>query len=234
MLDAHPLLRSMDEQPFLQNAIDRMESFGVRYPDQLGALTPPQLEQARGHYWSLVAAKVRLQPGQRLVDKNPLNLLRLPAIRRLFPRAHVILAIRHPCDVVLSCYMQHFRAPDFALLCRDLPTLARGYRRAFDFWYGQAQLLRPACLELRYESFVADFAAQARAVAEFLGLPWDEAMLDPGRHARARGFISTPSYSQVVQPVNTGAVDRWRRYAAYFGEALAELEPYLRRWNYAA
>ena len=37
--------------------------------------------------------------------------------------------MRHPFDVLLSCYMQHFRAPDFALLCSDLPTLAGGYRR---------------------------------------------------------------------------------------------------------
>ena len=66
----------------------------------------------------------------------------LPIIRRLFPNAPIILAIRHPCDTVLSCFLQHFRS-DLALLGRDLPALARSYSRAFGFWYSQWSLLRP-------------------------------------------------------------------------------------------
>ena len=139
MLDAHPALVTMDEQPFLQQAIDQIADLGIDYPAALARLTTTQLAQVRTHYWSLTRRKVQLAPGQRLIDKNPLNLLRLPAIRRLFPNAQILLAIRHPCDVVLSCFMQHFRSPEFALLCRDLPTLARGYVRSFDFWYEQCR-----------------------------------------------------------------------------------------------
>ena len=232
-LDAHPQLRSMDEQPFLQNALDDLIGECARYPDQMRQLAPAQLDSVRSRYWERVAGKVQLAPGQRLVDKNPLNLLRLPALRRLFPNAHVILAIRHPCDVLLSCFMQHFRAPDFALLCRDLPTLALGYRRAFDFWYQQRALLRPDARELRYEQFVADFANQMRSVVDFLQLPWHDAVLAPGNQAQQKRFISTPSYSQVVQPVTDRAVGRWRRYERFFGEAVQTIAPYLARWDYA-
>ena len=122
-LDAHPGLRTMDEQPFIQSALEQLTGPGVQYPERLAALTHEQLDRARQHYWSLVASRVRLEPGQRLLDKNPLNILRLPAIRRLFPNSPIVLAIRHPCDVMLSCYMQHFRA-EFGWLCRDLETLA--------------------------------------------------------------------------------------------------------------
>lgn len=232
MLDAHPRLVTMDEQPFLQYAIDRIMEHGVDYPAKLGRLTPEQLADAREHYWSLTRRKATLGPGQRLIDKNPLNLLRLPAIRRLFPRARILLAIRHPCDVILSCFMQHFRAPEFAVLCRDLPTLAKGFHRSFDFWYQQATLLNPAVLEVRYEDFVADFEAQARAITAFVGLEWDAAQAKPAEHARARGYISTPSYAQVIEPVNRRAVGRWRPYAPYFGEALEILAPWLDRWDY--
>ena len=128
--------------------------------------------------------------------------------------------------------MQHFRAPEFALLCRDLPTLARGYRRSFDFWYAQLALLRPVVREVRYESFVTDVEAQAREITAFLGLAWSEALLAPGAHARAKGFISTPSYAQVIEPVHGRAVGRWKLYAQYFEEALIVLRPYLDRWNY--
>lgn len=231
-LDAHPLLQSMDEQPFLQNTIDLIMDQKIVYPEALGRMSPQQLEDMRHAYWQLTRQKVQLGAGQRLIDKNPLNLLRLPAIRRLFPDAPVLLAIRHPCDVVLSCFMQHFTAPEFAVLCRDLSTLAHGFKQAFDFWYQEAALLSPKVREIRYETFVADFDAQVRELSAFLELPFDAAMLAPAEHARRRGFIATPSYSQVVQPVNRSSIDRWRRYEAHFAAVLPILQPYLQRWNY--
>jgi len=133
----------------------------------------------------------------------------------------------------LSCFMQHFRTPDFALLCADLQTLALGYRRTFDFWYGQAELLAPHVLELRYESFTADFAAEVRRVLEFLELPWDNAVLRPQQNAREKRFISTPSYSQVIEPVHRKAVDRWRAYEAHLAPIQPALAPYLERWGYS-
>jgi hypothetical protein len=199
----------------------------------MAALTVEQIDAARQHYWSLVATRVQLEPGQRLLDKNPLNILRLPAIRRLFPHSPIVLAIRHPCDVILSCYMQHFRA-EFAWLCRDLDTLALAYRRSFDFWYEQSALLGPTVLEIRYERFVASFEQHVRELAQFLQLPWHDAMLAPGQHALDRGFISTPSYSQVVEPVHSRSVNRWRHYARHFAPILPQVRPYLERWSYDA
>lgn len=232
-LDAHPQLKSMDEQPIVQAALDDMVALGVRYPEQLGKLTTEQLTAIRAHYFERSATKVKFEPGQRIVDKNPLNMLRLPAIKRLFPNAPIILAVRHPCDVVLSCFMQHFRAPHFVMLCSDLPTLADGYRRSFDFWYRQSAMLSPKVLEVRYESFVADFEPSVREIAEFLRLPWHDGMLAPAEHARAKGYISTPSYSQVVQPVNQKAVGRWRAYERHLAPVIPQLQTYLQRWDYS-
>jgi tetratricopeptide (TPR) repeat protein len=232
VLDAHPRLRSMDEQPYLQNAIEKLSVDGAHYPERMAPLTPAQLQEARDYYWSLVRQRVMLAPGEQLIDKNPLNILRLPAITRMFPNARVLLAVRHPCDVLLSCFMQHFRT-EFAWHCRDVPTLALAYRRSFDFWYEQAALLRPSVLEVRYESFVANFEGEVREVARFLDLPWTDAMLEPGEHARRKGFISTPSYSQVVQPVHLKSIDRWRAYERHLLPAVPELQGYLERWGYA-
>jgi hypothetical protein len=72
-----------------------------------------------------------------------------------------------------------------------------------------------------------------REMAEFLQLPWHDGMLAPAEHARAKGFISTPSYSQVVQPVNQKAVGRWRSYERHLAPILPQLQPYLQRWGYA-
>jgi tetratricopeptide (TPR) repeat protein len=232
-LDAHPQLKSMDEQRFVQDALDELSAAGAQYPQRLRDVSREVLDGVRARYWERVAKKVKLVPGERLVDKNPLNILRLPVIRRVFPNARILLAVRHPCDVILSCYMQQFRAPDFALLCRSIESLALAFRRTFDYWYAQNALLGQAVHELKYEDFVRDFESGTRAVTDFLELPWAESMLRPAERAQAKGYISTPSYAQVTQPVNSKSVDRWRRYEKHFGGALPPLEPYLVRWGYA-
>ena len=71
-----------------------------------------------------------------------------------------------------------------------------------------------------------------RAIAAFLGLAWTDAMLAPGEHARKKGFINAPSYSQVVQPINTRAVGRWKAYVQHFGEVIPRVRPYFDRWGY--
>ena len=42
------------------------------------------------------------------IDKMPLNLVHVGEILRFFPNAKFILALRHPYDCVLSCFMQNF------------------------------------------------------------------------------------------------------------------------------
>jgi tetratricopeptide (TPR) repeat protein len=234
VLDAHPLLQSMDEQGLVLSALGEITDQGIRYPTELGKLSAQALDGLRAGYWERARKRARLLPGQRLVDKVPLNLVFVPVIRRLFPNAPIVLAIRHPCDVLLSCYLQHFGAPPLALACRDLTTLARVYSRSFGFWYDQWPLLRPSSYELRYEQLTADFPAEVRKLSDFLKLPWDEAMLAPHAHARAKGFISTPSYAQVVEPINRRAVDRWKHYESHFdGEVRSLLAPWIERWGYS-
>jgi len=233
VLDAHPLLQSMDEQPFLLRAVVEVTNRGIHYPAELNKLTQEALDDIRAHYWDGARERARLLPGRRLVDKNPLNMILLPLIRRLFPNARIILTIRHPCDTVLSCFLQHFRS-DLALLCRDLTTLAKTYSRAFGFWYSQWPLSRPFSCELRYERLAANFAMEVEKLSVFLELPWHEAMLAPGEHARAKGFIGTPSYAQVIEPVSNRSVGRWKHYERHFREdVLTILEPWIERWGYS-
>jgi tetratricopeptide (TPR) repeat protein len=233
VLDAHPDLKSMDEQPFLLRAHEDLLNRGVDYPHALGGLGAQDLDELRTRYWERVRTKVTLQSGERLVDKNPLNMLVLPLMRRLFPQARIILLIRHPCDVLLSCFMQNFRAPELALLCRDLPTLARTYDQTFGFWYSQWPLLQPHSYELRYERLTTEFVPQVRELADFLRLPWHEAMLAPADRARAKGFVSTPSYAQVLEPINSRSVGRWQHYAPQFASVLPALMPWIERWGYS-
>jgi tetratricopeptide (TPR) repeat protein len=232
MLDAHPTLRSMDERAYLSNLVDHLSTFGLEYPYDLGKLSADQCDELRRLYWSFTTKIAPLQPGQRLVDKNPLHMLRLPLISRLFPNAPIILALRHPCDVILSNYMQYFTSNSFAVLCSKLERLARGYVSAMESWIHHAAILKPNVIHSRYEDLLDDFPGNTRRIADFLQLDDAAPLARFDQHARDKGFISTPSYMAVVEPPNKKAVGRWRRYHHYFEPILPILKPIMRHWGY--
>lgn len=232
MLDAHPNLQSMDERAYLSNLVDHLSEFGIEYPRDLGKLSAGQCEELRGLYWNLSAKVAPRKEGQRLVDKNPLHMLRLPMIKRLFPNAPIILALRHPCDVILSNYMQYFTSNSFAVLCSSLERLAQGYVNAMESWIYHAELLKPKVIHSRYEDLLDDFAGNILRIGNFLELEDAAPLARFDQHARDKGFISTPSYTQVVEPPNKKAVDRWRRYYKYFEPVLPILQPIMQHWGY--
>jgi hypothetical protein len=234
MLDAHPQLQSMDERAFLSNLIDLMSEFRCEYPKDLHKLTEQQCEAMRQNYWKATEQAAPRKEGQRLVDKNPLQMLRLPLINRLFPNAPIILALRHPCDSILSNYMQHFTSNSFAVLCSSLDRLAHGYVNAMDAWIHHANVLKPTVIHSRYEDLLDDFEGNIRRIADFLQLEDASPMARFDQHARDKGFISTPSYTQVIEPPNKKAVGRWRRYHRYFEPILPTLQPIMKHWGYDA
>lgn len=234
MLDAHPKLQSMDERPFFNILSDGLAHFNVRIPQDLHKLNQRDCDELRRHYWSLVCEKIPRNWDAQLVDKNPLNMLWLPLISRLFPEAKFILALRHPCDVIVSCYMQNFRSTVLAMACTSLERLATAYVAAMEHWLHHVEVFQPDMLVSRYEDLVTDFPGQTRRIAEFLGVGDAAPLQHFDAHARSKAFIGTPSYDQVIQPVNTRAVNRWARYREELAPALPILEPMLRHWHYPA
>ena len=233
MLDAHPDFCAMDERAFIHDLTERMNLVSQPYPAALADLTETEAEQLRSVYASMVRKVVPDLGARRLVDKNPLNMLCLPMIARLFPEARIILCLRHPCDVLLSCYMQSFRSPAFMVLCSSLERLARGYVRAFEHWLNQVDVFAPRVLEWRYESVVARFDEHVQRLGHFLDVDDAAPMARFAEHARSKGYISTPSYAQVTQGIHGRAVHRWHAYREMFEPVLPILQPMMERLGYA-
>ena len=233
MLDAHPGVHGMDERAFIQRAIDGMQQNGKSYPEDLWRLDTPLVERLRAGYWERCHSVVALARNDRLVDKNPLNMLRLGMINRLFPNARILLLLRHPCDVLISNYFQSYRLPEFQAMCSVLPRLARTYVRAMTFALDQSEVLGAATLQVRYEDLVADFEHQARRIVEHFELHDEQALARFQQQALARGYIATPSYAQVTEPLNARAVGRWRTYRRWLEPVLPQLSPLCQRFGYS-
>lgn len=233
MLSAHPMLVSMDERPLILDAVRDMRAHGLAYPDALPALAPEIVDTLRANYWQAATRYARREQSQRLVDKNPLNMLLLPMILRLFPRARVIRCVRHPCDAILSCHFQSFSDPEVASMSASLPRLAESYA-AFDRrFHTDADALDADVLVLRYEDSVQETDTALARIGVYLGLAQVEAMKNFAAHAAQRGLISTPSYAQVVEPLRRDSIGRWRRYEASFRPLLPLLREALNDGGYA-
>lgn len=232
---AHPGLVTTDESPILQStrkALNDRFKFAKPYPDVLHAMTGFQVSAGRQMYFDLARRAVGPElDNKRLVDKQPLNTVDLPLVRRLFPRAKVVYMVRDPRDTVLSCFTQSFARgmPHFF----DLEATARLYATLDDLWAVYRETLGLDSLELRYEDLVDSFAEVSRRVIGFVGETWD-----PGVerfHERAgRRFIVTPTYQDVSRPVYKTAMGRWTRFEGHLRPVLDMLEVCCVRWGYPA
>ena len=78
-----------------------------------------------------------------------------------------------------------------------------------------------------YAALVGDPEGWSRRMLEHVGLPWDARCLDFHRTDRP---VLTASSWQVRQPIGTGSVARWRRYAAFIEPLRAALGDALEGW----
>lgn len=232
MLDAHPRLQSMDERPFMNILAGQLHAIGIDIPEDLAKLSQRDCDELRKGYVLMGCRKITRRWDVRLVDKNPLNMLWLPMFHRLFPQAKIILAVRHPCDVIWSCYLQNFRAAPLAAACRSLVHLAHAYVAAMRYWLHHTGIFHPDVMVLRYEDLVANASVKIQEIAGFLGLGDADAMLSFAARAREKGFIKTPSYTQVIEPINARSVSHWMQYKPFFDEVLPVVQPMLEHWGY--
>ncbi|KMW57437.1 TPR domain/sulfotransferase domain protein [Candidatus Rhodobacter oscarellae] len=156
---------------------------------------------------------------RRYVDKFPGNILCLPHIGALFPKARILHIRRDPLDTCVSCFTgRFFNGNSFAL---DIGHLAH----AFALYEGcaadvQAALPNPYH-EVSYERLVTTPREEMQKVMAFLDLPWEDAVMHP---EAARNAVVTRSRGQVRQKIHRRSVQRWKRYStavAPLAQALA-------------
>jgi tetratricopeptide (TPR) repeat protein len=227
ILMGHPSTVVMEEQPPL-NVVEEAIGGMNALPD----LDAAAIAKARDHYFAEVAKIQPLAPSQVLIDKSPLFLYRLPLIKRLFPNAKIILALRHPCDVVLSCFMSNFRLNSAMANFLRIEDAAAFYDLCFRHWQQSRELFGADIYTVTYEKLVDNVEAEVRPLIDWLGLDWTDSLLDHTATARSRGLITTASYSQVTEPIYRRASGRWKRYEENLAPIIPVLQPWIDRFGY--
>lgn len=227
-LMGHPDVQMLEEFQMLNAAGGAIGSIA-----DLPNRRPQDFERARAAYFAELDRHLDPRAGAFVIDKLPLNMLGLVLIRTLFPDAPVIFAQRHPCDVVLSGFIQSFVMNEAMACFLKLEDAADLYDTALGLWTRSLALFPKRTRTSVYEELIDDPEASLRALLEFLGLDWRPELLDHRTTAKARGAISTPSYDQVVQPLSKAPSGRWRRYERQLEPVLPVLLPWAERLGYA-
>jgi hypothetical protein len=232
VIGAHPYVVTLEERETLR---DSVAAFMKKPADlsRLGLASEAELEPFRRSYWRRVGEAGVIADGNLFIDKHPFNGLKLPLIARLFPGARILLAIRDPRDVVLSCFRRRFRmsAPYYEFL--TLESAAGLYDCVMQITHDLIERLRLPVHVVRMERLIGQFEQEARSVCAFLKIGWSDQMREFASSARARG-VATASGAQISRGLNAGGVGEWRRYRAQLAPVLTTLDRWVERYGYVS
>jgi hypothetical protein len=223
----HPDVVVMEEQPVIKRLGLEVGGF-----EAIAAMTEAQVRVAQQRYFEIASEYADLDRGRLLVDKSPMLMNDAAFIYRLFPSAPFILAVRHPADVLLSCFVSNFRLNNSMSNFTRLDTAAEFYDLTFANWENTRAVLPLDVRPIVYEQMVEDPSGIIRPLVEGLGLAWHEDMLDHTKTAANRGIITTVSYAQVTEPIYRRSVGRWERYRKHLAPILPVLQPWAEKFGY--
>jgi hypothetical protein len=230
VLASHPDVTAMEERTCLHDSA--VAFFGSNADlDRLAGLSGADLESWRQAYWKRVGEAGVTPFSPVFIDKMPLNSVFLPLIARLFPQAKIILALRDPRDVVLSCFRRRFALNPGMYEFTTLETSAAYYALVMRLIETYRSKLALDLVETRHESLVTDFDNEVRKLCDFLGLAWREEMRAFAGRAAAHN-IDTPSGAQVAAGLSDAGLQQWRRYGRELTLVLPKLAPFVRQFDY--
>ena len=234
MLDGHPQAVSVEERPTIEQIAFTVDSEFGGYPFGLTRMQRQDRERLRSRYRELLGDfGAASGEGRMIVDKMPIRTVHASFMHRLFPKARFLFALRHPCDAVLSNFMQHYAINQVFIHFNTLPESVRIYDRVMRIWQQTLRTMPIPVHYVRYESLVAETDATLQEACRFLGLPWIEGLSEHQKTVAERGRIKTNSYHQVTEPIYQRALGRWQGYRKQFEPLLPTLRPHLEYFGYS-
>ena len=230
MLNAHPRIQCLDEYPLIPKAKSMITSTAKAGNDLI--LSKQDKLSVRKFYDTLVMTNFAKNNECIFIDKRPLNILEIPLISQLFPEGNILCLIRHPCDVILSCWMQNFNMNSVMSTTTSIEKLTTLYCLSMQTLIATQGKLQADISFLQYEKFISSPKAMLSQYITELGLAWSNEIEDYRDNISKTEYISTPSYLQVIQPIYKDAIYRWENYRSLFLNHADELNPWIKRFEY--
>ncbi len=236
ILGAHPEIIAFDEPDgFVQELLNTLHppppARGLTFKtlDALGASARSRLISR--YFKSLLRDMDQGPHGRLLLDKNPALTASLHIWLRLFPQLKVIITLRDPRDIIISCFFQNLPLTAANVNFLSLERTVRFYADCMDVWLRLRELGGFEWVETRYEDVIGNLEGEGQRLTKFLGLPWHQAQASYYEKA-GHTFVHAPTYNEVTKPVYNTAVGRWKHYAGALAPLQEGLAKYCRAFNY--
>lgn len=208
ILSSHSEVISLGETRYFEKALQSVFGSVSEAIVQIPRCSSDQLHAVASYFRE--AAAFRMQDCQFFIDKLPLNFLFVPAIARAFPEALFIYTGRQPEAACFSMFKQLFTGE--YLFSYDLADIGAYFGEHDRFRSQLADVLGERWIEVSYEAMVRQPATEIPELLGRLGLPMEEACLQPHQNFAAS---MTASAVQVREPIHKGAVESWRHFEAH-------------------
>ncbi|WGI20296.1 tetratricopeptide repeat-containing sulfotransferase family protein [Amylibacter sp. IMCC11727] len=164
---------------------------------------------------------------RRAVDKMPANFLYVGLIKTAFPNAKIINTVRDPRDTCFSIWKNFFDtyAHQYAYDQKELAAFANSYKSLMNFWDEQ---FPGDIYHLRYEDLIANQEGESRKLLDYLGLEWEDEVLEFHKSKRA---VRTASVNQVREKIYNTSVKSWTHYVDHLQDLFDGLDADL--WAHA-
>ena len=208
IITSHSQVHSAGELKQFGHCIRRLANYRepTRYSAKLARMAADVDSKKLGK--SYLATTATMQGSlPRFVDKLPPNYLYVPLILKALPRAKIIHLTRNPMDACFASFKQLFA--DAYPHSYDQAEMARHHARYYHLMVLWRERFAGRFFDIAYEDTARDLEPNARALIEFLELPWEDACLHFHKQESA---VTTASAVQVREPAHTRSIDRWRRY----------------------
>ena len=222
----------IEVKPILKNFLIKLEKETKNDFNQLYDLDQEYIKEMQNFYFSEREKYQKNKKTKIVIDKLPLNIIHIGEILRIFPNAKFVLALRHPYDSVLSCFMQQFDLNPAMKNFLSLENSAILYDLVMRLWSIYKKIFKINLHIIKYEDVVIDFEKTTKEIFKYLDLDWSDDTKNFYLTAKNRIDISTPSYNQVTSPLYLKSLNRWKNYEKQFKDIKKYLDKWVNEFNY--
>ncbi len=232
ILRTNKTVEVIEEKPILRNFLIELEKKTKSDFNYLGNLSEEYILEMRKFYYIERSKYQENEKANLVIDKMPLNIIHIGEILRFFPKAKFVFALRNPYDCVLSCFIQQFTLNPAMKNFLTIESSALLYDLVMKLWKVYNKKFSINCHFIKYEDTVKNFENTTKDLFKYLELNWTEEAKIFFMSARKRIDISTPSHSQVISPIYTRSLDRWKNYEKQFKGVKKILDPWVKEFNF--
>jgi len=221
-LVAHAGLQVAQDAPTLESVAATVRGLPGGCPDAIARLDRSDRLALRRMY-RLALSRQALKPGLPVLDRSPFAILHAGLVQALFPKARLLFAVRHPCDLVLGNFMVPRGSHEAHANFHTLEGVARTYVETMGLWWETQPRLTLPTGYVRFEDMEESPEATLATVATFIGI---ENLAMPASAQRR-----APAALNPARPPRRAS--HWQRYRRPLEPVLDALAPVAQRLDYS-